>query len=64
MQEDQAPIGNTVEDTLLKTPVIKQVIWLTKQIKLPGMGGLTFYDFIKLYLQGILQGTFRQEQVL
>ena len=42
MQEDQAPIGNTVEDTLLKTPIIKQVLWLTKQIKLPGMGGLTF----------------------
>lgn len=58
MQEDQAPIGNTVEDTLLKTPIIKQALWLTKQIKLPGMGGLTFYDFIKLYLQGILQGTF------
>ena len=58
MQEDQTHIGITLEDTLLKTPVIKQILWLTKKIKLPGNGGLTFYDFIKLYLQGIVQGTF------
>jgi len=58
MQEEQLDINTTLEDTLLKIPVVKQILWLTKQIKLPGMGGLTFYDFIKLYLQGIVQGTF------
>lgn len=57
--QDQAPkIDTTLEDTLHKIPLLKQVLWLTKQIKLPGMGGLRFYDFIKLYLQGIVQGTF------
>ena len=58
MQQQQPETNKTLEDTLLRIPVIKQAIWLTKQIKLPGRGGLTFYDFIKLYLQGIVQGTF------
>ena len=53
MQQQQPETNKTLEDTLLRIPVIKQAIWLTKQIKLPGRGGLTFYDFIKLYLQGI-----------
>ena len=57
--QDQAPkIDTTLEDTLHKIPILKQVLWLTKQIKLPGMGGLRFYDFIKLYFKGIVQGTF------
>jgi membrane protein len=58
MQEFFEPTDHKTEVILMKIPVIKQVLWLTKQIKLPGLEGLTFYDFIKLYLRGILQGTF------
>ena len=42
MQDKSPKIDTTLEDTLHKIPVFKQVLWLTKQIKLPGMGGLTF----------------------
>jgi len=58
MQERPQLMYSKTEDTLMKIPVVKQILWLTKQIKLPGLEGLTFYDFIKLYLRGILQGTF------
>ena len=58
MQERPQLMYSKTENTLMKIPVVKQILWLTKQIKLPGLEGLTFYDFIKLYLRGILQGTF------
>jgi membrane protein len=58
MQELLEPTDHKTEAILMKIPVVKQILWLTKQIKLPGLEGLTFYDFIKLYLRGILQGTF------
>jgi len=58
MQELLEPTDHKTEAILMKIPVVKHILWLTKQIKLPGLEGLTFYDFIKLYLRGILQGTF------
>jgi membrane protein len=58
MEEDPSPVKEKVEDAVINFPVVKQILWLTKQIKLPGLEGLTFYDFHKLYFQGIIEGTF------
>lgn len=48
----------SVEEVLIKIPGIRQIIFLTKKIKLPGFEGLTVFDMIKTYLYGIIEGTF------
>lgn len=66
MEEKPSPMNEKVveeefaasETTEINIPVVKQLIWLSKQIKLPGFEGLAFYDFHKLYFQGIIAGTF------
>ncbi len=45
-----------VEDKLDKIPVINILVRFFKQIKLPGLEGLTFYDLLELYITGILRG--------
>ncbi|MFL0353538.1 YihY/virulence factor BrkB family protein [Xanthomarina sp. GH4-25] len=45
-----------VEDKLDKIPVINLLVRFLKQIKLPGLEGLSFYDLIELYLTGIIKG--------
>lgn len=47
-----------VEDTLVKIPILKQLILLCKKIKLPGFSGLSVFDLIKTYVFGIIEGTF------
>jgi membrane protein len=37
-------------------PVIKQLIFLLKKIKLPWLHGLSFYDLLYLYITGIIEG--------
>lgn len=51
-------MSQSVEEILLKIPVIKQIIFITKKIKLPGFEGLTLFDILKTYLFGIVEGTF------
>ncbi|MDO5981836.1 YihY/virulence factor BrkB family protein [Flavivirga spongiicola] len=45
-----------VEDKLDKIPVINVLARVFKQIKLPGLEGLSFYDLLELYIIGILRG--------
>lgn len=45
-----------VEDKLDKIPIINLVVRFFKQIKLPGLEGLSFYDLIELYITGIVKG--------
>jgi len=51
-------MSKSVEEVLIKIPVIRQIIFLTKKIKLPGFEGLSLFDVIKTYLYGIIEGTF------
>ncbi len=45
-----------IEDKLDKIPVINLAVRFFKQIKLPGLEGLSFYDLIELYITGIVKG--------
>jgi membrane protein len=51
-------MSNSVEDILIKIPVIRQIILLCKKIKLPGFEGLSLFDLLKTYIYGIIEGTF------
>jgi len=45
-----------VEDKLDKIPVINILVRFFKQIKLPGLEGLSFYDLLELYITGLVKG--------
>lgn len=45
-----------IEDKLAKIPVINILVRFFKQIKLPGLEGLSFYDLLELYITGIVKG--------
>ncbi|MEC4003813.1 YihY/virulence factor BrkB family protein [Flavobacterium sp. SUN052] len=45
-----------IEDKLLKIPVVKQLVLLGKNIKLPWLQGLSLYDLLELYIIGIIEG--------
>lgn len=45
-----------IEDKLDKIPVINILVRFFKQIKLPGLEGLSFYDLLELYVTGIVKG--------
>ena len=45
-----------IEDKLNKIPIINVLVRFFKQIKLPGLEGLSFYDLLELYITGILKG--------
>lgn len=45
-----------IEDKLAKIPVIRTIVKLIQQIKIPGLEGLTLYDLLEMYLIGILKG--------
>jgi membrane protein len=45
-----------IEDKLDKIPVLNLVVRFFKQIRLPGFEGLSIYDLIELYIQGIVKG--------
>jgi len=51
-------MSKSVEDILIKIPIIRQLIFLAKKIKLPGFKGLSLFDVIKTYFIGIIEGTF------
>lgn len=46
------------KETEINIPVVKQLIAISKRIKLPGLEGLTLFDFNNLYASGIVRGTF------
>lgn len=45
-----------IEDRLSKIPLVNILAKLLKQIKLPGLEGLSFYDLLELYIIGIVRG--------
>lgn len=48
----------SLEERMLKTPVVSGAIKLCDKIKLPGFEGLSLYDLLKTYAVGIVKGTF------
>lgn len=45
-----------LEEKLESIPVINVIVRFLKNIKLPGLEGLTFYDLLELYITGIVKG--------
>jgi len=45
-----------IEDNLENIPVLNVIVRFFKQIKLPGLEGLSFYDLVELYIIGIGRG--------
>ncbi len=48
----------SIEETLLKIPILKYLVILSKRILLPGFEGLSLYDLLETYIYGIAKGTF------
>ena len=44
------------ENKFIKLPVIKQLVFLLKRIKLPWLHGLSLFELIDLYFVGIVEG--------
>ena len=49
-------MSKPLEDNLDKIPVVNVVVRFFKQVKLPGLEGLSFYDLLELYITGIVRG--------
>lgn len=45
-----------IEEKLDKVPILNRVVRLLKTIKLPGLEGLSLYDLLEMYINGIVQG--------
>ena len=60
MLNGKGPLNNSPEPEgeEINIPVVNQLVRLSKRIRLPGLDGLTLYDFNNLYLAGIVEGTF------
>ena len=51
-------MSEEIENKLNKIPVVKQLIAITKAIKLKTLEGLSLYDILELYVLGIFTGAF------
>ncbi len=51
-------MSKSPEEILVNIPVVKQMVYIAKKIKLPGFEGLSVFDLVKTYLYGIVKGTF------
>jgi membrane protein len=49
-------MSNLLDEKLDKIPVLNIFVRFFKRLKLPGLGGLTFYDLLVLYITGIVKG--------
>ena len=49
-------MSKEIEDILKKIPIIKQLVVLMQNIKLPWLIGLSLYDLIEFYIDGIIKG--------
>lgn len=47
-----------IEKKLEKIPVVRNLVHLLKKIKMPGFEGLSFYDLLEMYIEGIVDGAF------
>jgi len=46
----------TTENKFIKLPVIKQIVFFTRKIKLPWLNGLSLFELLDLYFVGIVEG--------
>jgi membrane protein len=51
-------MSKDIDEFVLGIPIIRNIAVFFKRIKLPSLEGLTLYDLIKLYVFGIIKGTF------
>ena len=51
-------MSEEIENKLNKIPVVKQLVSLTKAIKLKSLEGMSLYDILELYVLGIFKGAF------
>ena len=51
-------MSEEIENKLNKIPVIKQLVVLTKAVKLKTLEGLSLYDILEMYVLGIFKGAF------
>ncbi|PVX47298.1 membrane protein [Flavobacterium sp. 103] len=47
-----------IEAKLEKIPVVRNLMRVLKKVKVPGLGGFSFYDLLELYFEGIIDGAF------
>jgi membrane protein len=47
-----------IEESLERTPIIKNIIRGLRKIKITRLGSFSFYDLLKLYFEGIIDGAF------
>lgn len=47
-----------IEAKLEKIPIVRNFMHVLKKIKVPGLGGFSFYDLLELYFEGIIDGAF------
>ncbi|MFB9273144.1 MULTISPECIES: YihY/virulence factor BrkB family protein [Flavobacteriaceae] len=45
-----------IEDSLNKIPILNWLVRLGKQVKIPGLQGMSLYDVIEMYVLGIVKG--------
>ena len=51
-------MSEEIENKLNKIPLVKQLVAITKAIKLKTLEGLSLYDILELYVLGIFKGAF------
>ena len=51
-------MSEEIENKLNKIPLVRQLVSLTKAIKLKTLEGLSLYDILELYVLGIFKGAF------
>lgn len=51
-------MSEEIENKLNKIPVVKQLVLLTKAVKLKSLEGLSLYDILEMYVLGIFKGAF------
>ena len=51
-------MSDQFDRTLIKIPIVRDLAVLSKKLKVPGTDGLSFYRLVKIYVYGIIKGTF------
>jgi membrane protein len=49
-------MSTEVQNTLKKIPVIKQLVVVLENIKLPFLAGVSLFDLLEFYISGVMQG--------
>ena len=55
-EQEEENIEDAIEHKLERLPVFKQFFSVLKAIKVPALEGLTLYEFLRLYVKGIIKG--------